>query len=270
MKVDIVEKENPELSDPIIICGLPGSALVGKLAVDHLVEELSAQQLAEIYLDGMAPQVFVENNGTVSALNNDILFWKSNMNGVPDLIFYTADAQPATPESEYQLSSTVLDYLSQKYSASRIITLGAFVTGTFTQSPRVYAAATQESLIKEASSKGCEVMNGGSITGMNGIILGIAKLKGIRGYSLLGETSGYAIDPKASEALLVILEKLIGVKVDLAELQERAKEAQSVFQTVEALRRQQQAQQSGESADLQQQDQSEQSEDDKKKLGYIS
>ncbi len=261
MKIDIVEKETPELSEPLMNCGLPGSALVGKLAVDHLVQELPAEHLAELYLDGMAPQVFIETDGTVSSLNNDLFYWKSKAKGVPDLILYTADAQPATQEAEYVLSETVINYVSKKYKSRQMITLGAFVTGGFSDDPKVYAAATDEALVKTASSNGCEVMKDGSITGMNGILLGIAKLKGMKGYALLGETSGYALDPKASTALLLSLEKLIGVKVDLKELNERAKEAQSVLQSVEAMRKQQTIERpEGEPGET----------DDEKKLGYIS
>jgi uncharacterized protein len=263
LKIDIVEKESPDLSNPLIICGLPGSALVGKLAVDHLVQELPCEHLAEVYLDGMAPQVFIESDGTVSPLNNDLFFWKSRVKDVPDLVLYTADAQPATQEAEYVLSEAVIDYLSKKFKSGQMITLGAFVTGAFSKDPKVYAAATEESLIKGISSKGYEIMTEGSITGMNGILLGIAKLKGMKGYALLGETSGFALDPKASTALLVALENLIGVKVDLKDLNERAKEAQSVLQSVEALRRQQ----AGESRD--QSEETSESED-KKRLGYIS
>jgi uncharacterized protein (TIGR00162 family) len=265
LKIDIVERETPELSDPIVICGLPGSALVGKLAVDHLIEELPAQQMAEIYLDGLAPQVFVESDGTVTGLNNDIFYWKSRVKGSRDLILYTADAQPTVQEAEYKLSEFVIDYFRSKFKAREMITLGAYVTGAFPKDPKVYVAATEDSLVKEAASKGCQVMTEGTITGMNGILLGIAKLKGMRGYSLLGETSGYALDPKASEALLRILEKLTGIKVDLKELEVRAKEAEGVLQNVEALRKQQEGQEAGEGP----QDQAGQNED-KKKLGYIS
>jgi uncharacterized protein len=263
LKIDIVEKESPELSDPLIICGLPGSALVGKLAVDHLVQELPAEPMAEVYLDGMAPQVFIESDGTVSSLNNDLFFWKSRIKGVPDLILYTSDAQPATQEAEYLLSETVIDYLSKKFKSSQMITLGAFVTGGYSKDPKVYAAATDESLVKSVSSRGYEVMTEGTITGMNGILLGIAKLKGMKGYALLGETSGFALDPNASAALLGALEKLVGVKVDLKELNERAKEAQSVLQSVESLRRQQ-------AAEVREQSERANENEDKKRLGYIS
>jgi proteasome assembly chaperone (PAC2) family protein len=123
-------------------------------------------------------------------------------------------------------------------------------------------AGTDASLAQDAFSKGCDIMREGTITGMNGILLGIAKLKGMNGYALLGETSGYALDPKASEALLIMLEKLIGVSVDMKELEERAKEAESALQSVETLRRQQQGRaEPGESSE---------EESDRKRLGYIS
>lgn len=256
MKIDLVEKATPNLSNPIVICGLPGSALVGKLAVDHLIGELGAENLAEIYADGLAPQVFVESNGTAQPLKNELLFYKGRENRIPDLIFFTADSQPTIPEAEYNLAFFVVDYLHSKFGAKEMITLGAFVTGEFPKVPKVYAAATEKTLLEKATQSGCDVMSEGSVTGMNGILLGIAKLNRMNGYSLLGETSGYALDPKASEALLVVLDKLIGVKVDLKELEERAKEAQSVLQSVEAMKSQEESAPS--------------ETEDKKKLGYIS
>ncbi len=258
-------EETPELSDPLLICGLPGSALVGKLAVDHLIQELPGEHFGEVYLDGMSPQVFVEADGTVSSLNNDLFFWKSKVKGAPDLILYTADAQPATQEAEYILCDTVIDYTMKKFKATHMITLGAFVTGGFTSEPKVYAAATEENLVQKASAIGCEIMTDGSITGMNGILLGIAKLKGMKGYALLGETSGYALDPKASVSLLTKLEKLVNIKVDLSELNERAKEAASVLSGVENMRRQQAIAAEGEL-----EPETGPASEDQKKLDYIS
>jgi uncharacterized protein len=267
MKIEIREKGTvPELVDPILVCGLPGSALVGKVAVDHLVQELSAKQLAEVYCDGMAPQVFIQPNGTASMMRNDIYFWKNpgNMHRLKsDLIFFTADSQPVSPESEYSLSASVVEYALKKFRSKEIITLGAYVTGNFSQNPKVYVAATDQFLIKNLVKLGCEVMKEGAITGMNGLILGVAKIMGFRGYALLGETSGYALDPKASESLVVFLEKLIGLKVDLSALEERAKEAQTALNTVEMWRRQQE--ETGEESSGE-----EESDEKKRRLDYIS
>ena len=43
----IYSTENlPKLESPILICGFPGSGYVGKMAVDHLIQELHAEHLA--------------------------------------------------------------------------------------------------------------------------------------------------------------------------------------------------------------------------------
>jgi proteasome assembly chaperone (PAC2) family protein len=76
-------------------------------------------------------------------------------------------------------------------------------------------------------------MDSGSITGMNGLIIGIAKMRGIRGTCLLGETSGYVVDAKASKAILETLVKIIDIKVDMTNLDKRAKDTEMLIQTIE-------------------------------------
>ncbi|HEX6067944.1 MAG TPA: PAC2 family protein, partial [Nitrososphaera sp.] len=76
-------------------------------------------------------------------------------------------------------------------------------------------------------------MDSGSITGMNGLVIGIAKMRGLKGTCLLGETSGYVVDAKASKAVLETLLKMINVKVDMANLEKRAKDTEMLIQTIE-------------------------------------
>ena len=44
----------------------------------------------------------------------------------------------------------------------------------------------------------------------------------------MGETSGYMVDPKSASVVLKSLQKLLGVKIDLSELEERAKQVDSI------------------------------------------
>jgi len=39
--------EVPKAKDPVLICGLPGSGYVGKLAADHLVSSMKLKKVAE-------------------------------------------------------------------------------------------------------------------------------------------------------------------------------------------------------------------------------
>jgi proteasome assembly chaperone (PAC2) family protein len=68
---------------------------------------------------------------------------------------------------------------------------------------------------------------------MNGLIIGIAKMRGMKGTCLLGETSGYVVDAKASKAVLEALLKMIDVKVDMGNLDKRAKDTEMLIQTIE-------------------------------------
>ena len=95
MRVDFLVRDNPVLNAPIIICGLPGSAFVGKFAVDHLISELPASLLAEVYSDGLPSQVVIKEDGVGSLFHNELYYWKSDTPGKKDLIFYTGDAQPS-------------------------------------------------------------------------------------------------------------------------------------------------------------------------------
>jgi uncharacterized protein len=78
-------------------------------------------------------------------------------------------------------------------------------------------------------------MKEGGISGMNGIIVGMAKLHGMEGVSLLGETSGYLLDPAASHSVLESLSQILGLKIDMTSIEERAKEAQQIFSQVQRM-----------------------------------
>jgi hypothetical protein len=39
----------PHLQSPYLICGFPGTGYVGKIAIDHLIQELDAKRLADIF-----------------------------------------------------------------------------------------------------------------------------------------------------------------------------------------------------------------------------
>jgi hypothetical protein len=44
----------------------------------------------------------------------------------------------------------------------------------------------------------------------------------------MGETSGYMVDPKSASVLLKSLQKLLGIKINLEELEKRAKQVDSI------------------------------------------
>lgn len=223
-------KEMPKFAtNPHLVCGFPGSGYVGKLAVDHLIQELHATHLADIYSSSFPPQVMIRTDGTADLMKNSIFSWQDKETS---LLLLTGDSQPSNPDSEYALAEHILDFGAQ-LGAQQVFTLAAYITGVFVDKPRVFGTATDASLVGDFASHGISLMDNGSITGMNGLVIGIAKLRGIKGTCLLGETSGYVVDAKASKAVLETLLSMINVSVDMANLEKRAKDTEMLIQTIE-------------------------------------
>lgn len=230
IKLAYSSTDRPELRSPHLLCGFPGSGYVGKLAIDHLIQELRAEHLADIYSSSFPPQVMIKPDGTAELMKNSIFWWKGD--GTTDLLLLTGDSQPANPDSEYALAEEILNVAAQ-FGTRQVFTLAAYITGVFVDKPKVFGTATDHEIVKGFAAHDVSPMDSGSITGMNGLVVGIAKLRGMKGTCLLGETSGYVVDAKASKAVLETLLKIIGVKIDMANLDKRAKDTETLIQTIE-------------------------------------
>ncbi len=226
--------EEPDLKDPILICGLPGSGFVGKLALEHLISELGAKLFGVVYSYDFPPQAIIQPDGTVDIIKNELYYWRSK-DSANDLILYTGDSQPITPDADYEVADKILE-LVRKMGAKKIYALAAYITGGFVKIPRVFAAATETTIIDDLKKYGVVLMTEGSITGMNGLLVGLAKVHDMQGISLLGETSGYIIDANASKAVLEVFTKMMNLKIDMSSLDQRAKSTEAVVKTLDQLR----------------------------------
>jgi uncharacterized protein (TIGR00162 family) len=272
------EKKTPSLNSPYLICGFPGTGLVGKLAVDYLIKELGAIHMADLFSSYFSPQVVIQADGTTSIVKNSLYYVKNNNNNniktskknrkeikdinnvqevylnqsingpsqsndslkpttsdtlsSKDLILLTGDSQPVVPGAEYLLSEQILDLIT-KFKISNIYSLASYVTGTFVHDPKIYGTATNPEMVKSFRSFNISTLDNGNITGMNGLILGLGKLRGIEGICLLGETSGYVIDAKASKNLLEILNKVLGIHINMDEMNKRSKDTEILIKNLE-------------------------------------
>jgi proteasome assembly chaperone (PAC2) family protein len=69
---------------------------------------------------------------------------------------------------------------------------------------------------------------GSGIVGASGLLLGLGNLYGMRSVCLMGETSGYFVDPKGAQAVLEVLAKILGVKIDFTELETKAQQIDQI------------------------------------------
>jgi len=128
----------------------------------------------------------------------------------------------------YELVNCVLD-VAQKLKVETIYSCAAAVTRVHhSEEMKVWGVATDPGLVDELSKHNVILRGDLRIAGLNGLILGMAKERGMQGICLLGEVPAYATqiaNPKASLAVLGILTKVLGIALDLSELGRLAEQA---------------------------------------------
>lgn len=223
--VVVMYKEKPELKDPVLIEGLPGVGNVGKLAAEHLVDQLGAKKFVEIYSKYFPPQVLVNDSGIVKLVNNE-MFYVKRPEAASDLVVLIGDYQGLTPDGQYELSDKVLR-LAQELGVKMMFTLGGYGLGKLVEKPRVLGAVTDDELVEDMKEHGVTFSKGepgSGIVGASGLLLGLGKIHGMRSVCLMGETSGYFVDPKAAQAVLEVLSKVLDFKLDYTDLEDKAEQ----------------------------------------------
>lgn len=222
----IKEIVKTDLNNPILIEGLPGLGLVGKIAVRYLIKQLKAEKLAYLHSPHFPYFVLVNKKGSVRLLRGTFYFWK-NKNGQNDFMFFTGDSQAQTIEGQYEISSKILDF-AKRYNVKIIITIGGYRMEV-KDKPKVIAGATNTELLKRAlEAKAIMSPIGSPIVGTAGLILGLARFKKIDALCLLGETRGYLPDPKAAKSVLEVLQAMLGINIDLTGLDEEISKAEKM------------------------------------------
>ena len=227
--IEINVLEEIELDDPIFIEALPGMGHVGKLAADHLIDELNATKFAEIHSPTFPPQVIVRDEGIIENMYNELYYIKDLGEDNLDVILLVGNTQALSPEGQYLVCKDILEFVKQ-YGVNRIFTLGGMATGQPVENPKVFGAATNEANVELLREAGIEIRsNDGGIVGASGLFLGLGVRQNIHGSCLMGETPGYFIDAESAEALLNKLSFILNFEVNVDKLEERAEETRQMI-----------------------------------------
>ncbi|HII92405.1 MAG TPA: proteasome assembly chaperone family protein [Methanosarcina sp.] len=231
-------KENLELNNPILVVGLPGVGLVGKLVAEHLVDELGAEKIIEVYSPHFPPQVLVNKDCTVRPVSNTIYYTKAKEN---DILFLVGDHQSTTSQGHYELCSLYLD-IAEEFGVQRVYTLGGYPTGKLTYEETVLGVANNTKLIEEIKEYGVEFRESepsGGIVGASGLLVAFSKMRGIDAACLMGMTPGYLMDPKSAQSLLKVLCRMFGIEVNMESLEKKAEEMESILEKLKEKEEQQ-------------------------------
>lgn len=215
MKTTIREKLKITPEKPMLIEGLPGLGMVGRIATRYLVKKLKAERFALLYSPHFPYYVVVNKKGNVRLLRGEFHYWKNPKGN--DLILFTGDSQAQTIEGQYEIAEAILDF-AKEHKVETIITLGGYRKEA-EDMPKVIATSTDEQILNKAlKADASPSPPGNPIVGTAGLLVGMSKFKAISALCLLGETRGYLPDPRAAKSILLVLQKMLDITFDLDDL----------------------------------------------------
>lgn len=223
-----------EISKPSVIAGWPGMGSVALGAVDYLRRNMDAERFAEITLDPAftVDSVAVEQGIAKFPPTPKNVFYYVRSAG---LVICEGEAQ-LSGQSGIKLLNGVLDLVSGM-KPSAIYTGAAFpMPVSYRDEPEIYGAANSGHILDGFHKFGVKPMDGGHISGLNGLVLGFAAERGIEAACLLATMPQYAVslpNPKASRAIIGVMQKMLGFKVDFREIDEQVRDMEEKMSIIE-------------------------------------
>jgi len=201
---------NPQLDNPILVEGLTGFGNVGRITARSLIQHTQAKLFAEYYSPFFPDYVIVNKDGICSPPH--YRFYTSELGKEASLIILTGNSQPPMDNvvAHYEICEDILDF-AQKLGCNFLVTIGGVPVSS--EKKDVYVAATSNELAAETMAKGGIIYGKGRIMGVTGLLLGLAKERGLDGICLLGATSGSRSDKDAGNIVLQFLLKVLGKEI---------------------------------------------------------
>ena len=236
------------VENPVFIEGLAGIGHIGKTSVAYLADHLGAEQVGEIYSHHFPPYTIIKDDKTVELLRNKI--YQLKRDDASDLVMIEGSAQAQTPQGHFEVAEKILDFMEEN-NPEQLITIGGYGTGDVVEDPSVFGAFSNTDIKQNYSGHDIELEHDvDQIVGASGLLLGLGNDRGFEGVCLLGETPGFLLsDPKATEAVLKVVEDILDLDLDYSDLDQKVEESQEVLKKLQNMK-QQQGQDSEQSSDL--------------------
>ena len=206
-------------SPAVVIQGLPGMGLIGKIAANFLIKHYKATEIARIYSSFFPPVVQVDSETSMGRLARMEIYAITSTK--PNLLILTGDAQPHDI-GIIQVLNSVLDYVLE-YKADTMICLGGL--RVHEEGPEVAGFGYDKETLKWLEKHDVVLLKGGEVTGAVGVLSALAAERKMKSFGLLGKLTLAGTDPQASKALLKKISDLYSLKLELKDLDLTIEEA---------------------------------------------
>ncbi len=234
MKNTKIYYKKTKFNDPILFVGLPGIGSIGSLVAEHLKNELKAKKFATLYSPYFPYQIIMLKKGTFRLVSNRFYYAKGGK-GKNDVIILLGDAQPLTPEGQYEVNERIVEFFKQ-LGGRRIYTIGGYSpVAQYIKAPKVFGLATDPEMIDYIKKNGVTPTNitGMSVLGSAGMIVAFSKKHRISAACIMGETGMLEVDPNSAKAVLQVIGKMLGRELKLGNIERLQSETEKMLKEIE-------------------------------------
>jgi uncharacterized protein len=219
----------PELSmeRPVLVEGLPGVGLVGKIATDHLVDTQSMQEVGYVDCDGL-PKIAVYG-GEEPSVSSPVRIYADDEE---DLLALQSDV-PVSRQAAPDFAATLVDWIQS------IDALPLFLSGLAQEDaqpdsvPEVYGVATGSAATVLEDNDIEPPEERGVIGGPTGALVNRARHGSVDAVGLIVDSDPQFPDPAAARQLIVSgIEAIASVSVPTDDLVDRAEEIRTQKETL--------------------------------------
>ncbi len=215
----------------VVIQGLPGMGLIGKIAANYLIKAFDGKEVARLYSSFFPPVVQIDNKTGMGKLARMEIYAITKT--TPNLLILTGDAQPHDI-GIIQVLNEVLDYVKEN-KAETLICLGGL--RVHEDGPEIAGFGYDKQTVDFLEENKIDLLKGGEVTGAVGVLSALAAERNMKSFGLLGKLTLAGTDPLASKALLIKIAELFGLDIDMENLEEAIEEAQEKNDRITSLAR---------------------------------
>lgn len=211
-----IKRPTESFDDPLLIEGFPGAGLVGKIATDHLIEELEMVHYANVHCEDLPAVALYEESGVLSTPvrlfadpDTDVLALRSDV--------------PVSPDAAEQVATCLAGWYDE-HDVTPVYCSG-LPDERGEAPPALFGVATGDGDDRLQAAGIDHPGEVGVVSGPTGALLSAAVTSGRTALGLVVETDPRFPDPEAASVLLRGgIEPLTGVSVAVTDLVDRAEE----------------------------------------------
>ncbi|WP_348609030.1 proteasome assembly chaperone family protein [Halobaculum rarum] len=230
--IDVVSERS--FDDPVLVEGLPGVGLVGKIVADHLVETLDMELYATVHCDGL-PAAAAYAAGDRAVTTPVRLYADADA----DLLVLQSDV-PVSPDAAEEFAGCIEGWFREE-SVTPLYIAGLRREGDGEELPTLTGLSVAGA---DAVLDGLDIAapdSAGLVSGPTGVLLSHAMEADLPAVGLVVEVDPQFPDPVAARVVLeAAIDPITGVDVNVEKLDEQAERIQRAKEQLAAQLEQQQ------------------------------